>query len=335
MNLLKNRDVGLGFVILLLLLAITSAFPKFIAIENLNGVFDDSAILLLLAFGQMLVLLTRNIDLSIAANVALTGMIVALFNHAYPQAGIYPVLAIALVVGALLGAINGLLVWRLQIPSIVVTLGTMSIYRGMVFVLSQGVWINSNQMSAEFLNFIRAQTLALSTLSWVAIGAAVCSFVLLRFTNTGRNIYATGDNPSAATYAGIDVGRSQCIAFIISGALAGLCGYFWVSRFAVAYTDVALGFELQVIAACVIGGVSIAGGMGTVAGVVLGCLFLGIIKNALPLIGLSPFWQMAVSGFVITTAVLINARAQRPTPRTILKTLSGANAKNHSTVGSV
>ena len=126
-------------------------------------------------------------------------------------------------------------------------------------------------------------------------------------------------NPRAAVYAGVDVGRSQCLAFTLSGAIAGLCGYLWVARYAVAYTDVANGFELQVIAACVIGGISIGGGVGTVTGIVLGCLFLGILKNALPLLGVSPFWQTAVSGLVITVAVIINARDPSAGRRRILE----------------
>ena len=315
----SHRDVDLAALLLLLLVAIASAFPQFIALGNLLDVFDDTAILILLALGQMAVLLTRGVDLSVASNLALCGMAVALLNHHFPQLGVVPVLALALILGTLLGALNGVLIWRLQVPPIVATLGTLSIYRGLVFVLSGGRWINSNQMSPEFLDFVRAHMFGITALSWAAIFGIAGVFVFLRLTTTGRNLFAAGDHPEAAIYAGIDIGRTQCIAFTLSGALAGLCGYFWVSRFAVAYTDVALGFELQVIAACVIGGISIAGGIGTVTGVVLGCLFLGIIKNALPLIGLSPFWQMAVSGLVITAAVVINARARRPQGRTILQ----------------
>jgi rhamnose transport system permease protein len=133
---------------------------------------------------------------------------------------------------------------------------------------------------------------------------------VLRFTTFGRNFFAAGAAPSAAAYAGIDAPRMQFFAYTLGGAIAGLCGVLWVSRFAVAYTDVALGFELQVIAACLLGGVSIAGGLGSVRGVVQGCLFLGVLMNALPLIGVSPFWQMAVNGAVITAAAVLNARAE-------------------------
>ena len=122
-----------------------------------------------------------------------------------------------------------------------------------------------------------------------------------------------------AVYAGIDVGRARFLAFVLSGALAGLSGYLWVSRYAVAYVDIAAGFELDSVAACVIGGISIAGGIGTVIGTVLGALFLGVIKNALPVIGISPFAQMAISGIVIVLAVVFNARAERKKGRIILR----------------
>jgi rhamnose transport system permease protein len=314
-----NREFGLAAITLVTLVAIALAFPPFATAANLREAFDDTSILILLALGQMLVLLTRAVDLSVAANVAFSGMCVALFNQAMPNASIIWVLALAIATGTALGAFNGLLVWLLKIPSIVVTLGTMAIYRGLVFVLSHGAWVTSNEMSTVFQSAIRTRVLGFTVLSWLAIVGFLTMLLLLRFTSFGRRFYLAGDNPSAAAYVGVNVGRVQFAAFTLCGAVAGLCGYLWVSRFAVAYTDVALGFELQVIAACVIGGVSIAGGVGTVVGVLLGCLFLGAIKNALPLIGISPFWQMAVSGLIITLAVAINARRERASVRQILE----------------
>jgi rhamnose transport system permease protein len=145
------------------------------------------------------------------------------------------------------------------------------------------------------------------------------AFILcMRYTRAARNLYAAGGNPEAAAYSGIDAGRTQFFAYVICGAIAGLCGYLWVARFAVAYTDIALGFELQVIAACLIGGVAIAGGAGTAVGVLLGCLFLGVIRSSLPLVGISAFWQMFINGVVILVAVLLSAR-QRLRARTILE----------------
>ena len=318
-NSAARRDLALGFIVVLLLASVTMAFPQFARPANLAEVLDDSAILILLALGQMLVILTRGIDLSIAANLALSGMLVALFNRNYPGVGVVPVLVLAIGSGAVLGLLNGLLVWRLKLPPIVVTLGTMSVYRGLIYLLSGGTWVNDNQMSPAFLGFVRAELLGLTVLSWLAIVATAAAAFGMRSTILGRNLYAAGGNPAAATYTGIDPGRMQCVAYTICGAIAGLCGYLWVARFAVAYTDIALGFELQVIAACLIGGVAIAGGVGTVAGVVLGCLFIGIIRNSLPLIGISPFWQMGINGLVIVIAAVLSAR-RREDKRAILET---------------
>lgn len=303
-----KRDLVLGLLVLLLIAAVTSVFPQFSQPHNLAQVLDDSSILILLALGQMLVILTRGIDLSVAANLALSGMIVALFNRSHPQAGVIPVVLIALVSGMTLGAFNGLLVWKLRLPSIVVTLGTMSVYRGVIYLLSHGTWVHDNEMSAAFLSLVRKEILGLTTVSWLAIGGSVFAILAMRYSNTGRDMYAAGGNPTAAAYTGVDPGRMQFIAYTICGAIGGLSGYLWVARFAVAYTDIALGFELQVIAACLIGGIGIAGGIGSVVGVVLGCLFIGVIKNALPLIGVSPFWQMGINGLVIVMAALLSAR---------------------------
>jgi rhamnose transport system permease protein len=314
-----RREAGLALLTLLLFAAVAMRFPGFATPGNVQSLVDDSAILLLLAIGQMLVILTRAIDLSVAANVALTGMAMALLNQAHPELSMAAIVPLALLMGAALGACNGALVWLLEVPSIVVTLGTMAIFRGAVYLLSHGTWVTSNHMSPQFLHLVRARFLDFTALSWLAAAGVLLAWIGLRYTAAGRRFYVAGNNPQAAVYAGVSVGRTQFLAFALSGAIAGVCGYLWVARFAVAYTDVASGFELQVIAACVIGGISIGGGVGTLAGVVLGCLFLGVLKNALPLLGISPFWQMAVSGLVITMAVIVNARDPSAGRRRILE----------------
>ena len=258
----------------------------------------------------MTVILTKCIDLSVAANLALCGMVAALMDGmGVPMAAILPAV---IMMGAALGAVNGALVWRLGIPSIVVTLGTMTIYRGTIFLLTEGAWINAHQMSADFKALPRHVILGMPVMAWIAVAAIGAMAVLMTRTALGRAFYAVGGNPHAAVYTGISVGRTQFAAFVLSGALAGLTGYLWVARYAVAYVDIAGGFELDVVAACVIGGIAIAGGAGTVAGAVMGALFLGIIKNALPVVGISPFWQMAISGAAILAAIAFNARRRDP-----------------------
>jgi len=318
-RLFASREVLLLMAIGVLLALISSRFPAFVAPSNLADVFNDTSPLILLAIGQMIVILTKCIDLSVAANLALTGMIVAMINVAAPGLPIAVIIAVSIGFGAALGAVNGVLVWKLDIPPIVVTLGTMTIFRGIIFLLTEGKWINSHEMSDAFKAVPRAEFLGLPVLSWIAIAAVVLFTVVMTRTTLGRAFYAAGGNPHAATYAGIDVGRTQFWAFTISGALAGLTGYLWVSRFAVAYVDIAGGFELTVVAACVIGGVSIMGGIGSVPGALLGALFLGIIANALPVVNISPFWQMAISGGAIIIAVVLNAQAGKAKGRIILK----------------
>jgi rhamnose transport system permease protein len=317
--LLRSREALLALALIGLVALVSLRFPAFAAPANLAAIYNDSAILVMLALGQLAVILTRCIDLSVAANLALSGMVAAMANAAAPGIPTPLLVALAIACGTLLGALNGLLVWRLDIPPIVVTLGTLTIYRGLVYVVSGGAWINAHQMSDAFKALPRASLFGLPALGWVSLAVIAAMAVLLGRTGLGRAFYAVGGNPRAAAYAGIDVGRTRFMAFTLSGAIAGLCGYLWVSRYAIAYVDIARGFELDVVAACVIGGVSIMGGVGTVAGAVLGALFLGAIKNALPVAGVSPFWQLAISGAAIIVAVIVNARAERRRGKPILR----------------
>jgi rhamnose transport system permease protein len=317
--LVKYRELLLVLAILVVTAAIAVRSPGFVAPGNLLSIFNDTAILIVLALGQMVVILTRSIDLSIAANLTLTGMIVGMLNAFHPEIPVGALIVIGMLAGLGLGAFNGILVWKLDIPPIVVTLGTLTIYRGMAFVVSGGKWVNADQMSPDFIGLTRHLLFGLPVLSWIAIAAIIVFYALLTRTPVGRALYAVGVNPVASVYAGIDVGRARFIAFCISGVMGGLAGYLWVSRYVIASVEIANGYELNVIAACVIGGISIAGGIGSVGGAVLGALFLGLINNALPVINISPFWQMAISGAAIILAVIFNARGERPQGRLILK----------------
>jgi rhamnose transport system permease protein len=194
----------------------------------------------------------------------------------------------------------------------------MSVYRGLVFVLSGGAWVSSHHMPANFIAFPLERLFGITHLVWIAAAAIIAIWLLARYTRFGRDLYAIGNQPQAARYVGISTARRLFWTYGLSGMMAGLCGYLWVARYAVAYSEIAYGFEFTVIAACVIGGISIAGGAGTVSGAVLGALFLSVINNALPIIKVSPFWQSALTGIVILTAVLINARGNKKAGRQIL-----------------
>jgi rhamnose transport system permease protein len=188
----------------------------------------------------------------------------------------------------------------------------------MIIIIAKGDQVNASEMGVEFQAFPKDMFFGLTSPVWIAIGVSILFWVFLNLTRAGRGLYAVGGNPVAARYCGIDQRRQELLAYAISGAVAGLCGYLWVARYGVAYSEIANGYELTVIAACVIGGVSIGGGVGSVAGTLLGALFLGIVMTALPVLQISPFWQMAISGAVILAAVVINARAERRPEKLIL-----------------
>jgi rhamnose transport system permease protein len=267
----------------------------------------------------MLVLLTRGVDLSVASNLALTGMLCALAGRAWPELSIASLILLAMLIGALLGAANGWLITRFELPPIVVTLGTLSAYRGAIFVSSHGAWISDHHIHPAIKALPRDAWFGLPALVWIAAAVVVTVGMFLRWRRAGRDLYALGGDPAAAAIVGIPVQQRRMLVYTVSGMLAGLAGLLWVGRYAIAFTELASGYELTVIAACVIGGVSIGGGVGSVAGAVLGVLFIGIVNGALPVIRVSPFWQQAIAGVVILISVGLNARAERHGGRQILE----------------
>jgi rhamnose transport system permease protein len=317
--LLRHRDAALALIIAALIAAIGLRAPVFVTPESLTGVLTDTSFLFMLTLAQMAVILTRGIDLSVAANLALTGMIAALASRASPGLPVAGIIGLSVALGAALGAVNGAFVAFVGIPPIVVTLGTLSVYRGAIFLIAGGAWLTSKDMNAAFLAFPKSSLFGAPILIVIAALVSLFFWALLNHSRTGRGLYAVGGNPVAARYCGIDLRAQQFLVYTLAGAVSGLCGYLWVSRYGIAYTDIAQGYELTIIAACVIGGVSIAGGVGSVPGALLGALFLGIVVNALPVINVSPFWQMLISGAVILGAVVINARSERRTGKLILR----------------
>ncbi|KGF80908.1 branched-chain amino acid ABC transporter permease [Massilia sp. JS1662] len=318
MKAFRQREPLLAAIIVLLVGLVGLRAPVFLTASSLANLVTDSTLLVMLALTQMLVIVTRGIDLSVASNLALSGMVAAMLASHNPDLPLALVALAAVLVGLALGLVNGWLIGKLQLPPIVITLGTMSIYRGLVFVLSGGRWVSAHQMPQDFIAFPLTRLFGLPHLVWIAAATIAVFAFLARHTRFGRDLYAIGNAPHCAGYIGIDSGRRLLWTYGLSGLIAGLCGYLWVARYAVAYTEVAYGFEFTVIAACVIGGVSIGGGIGTVLGTTLGALFLSVIGNALPVLQVSPFWQSALTGLVILVAVLINARGNTSRSRQIL-----------------
>lgn len=311
----KFRELGLLLFIVLLSVLVQLRNPNFLTIENVNDMIKNTAILSILAIGMMLVIVTRGIDLSIGATLALSGMISALTVSG--NQNLHPLLAMLLgtLVGVVCGGILGLLVSKAGILPIIATLGMMNVYRGLTFVVSGGKWVSAYQMPDSFKAIATSSVLGINTLFFIAIVIYIVFYYFINHTRTGRQIYAVGSNPESAKVSGINVDKILWMVYTIMGALAGLAGVLWVSKFASAQGDTAMGYELNVIAACVLGGVNIAGGSGKISGIILGSLLLGILNNALPLVNVSPFWQQAIQGFIILAAVIINALVKRKVER--------------------
>jgi rhamnose transport system permease protein len=318
MSWLKSREFALAAIVLGLIVVVGLRAPVFLSGSSLYGMMVDTSFLFMLVLAQMAIILTRGIDLSVASSLALSGMVSALFAAAYPAVPMPLVLLLAIATGAVLGLVNGLLIANLNIPPIVVTLGTLAAYRGLIFVIAGGAWLTSDDMSPAFVEFPKLNIFGCSILLWFAVFVSTTFYIFLNFSGAGRSLYAIGGNPVAARFCGIHIPRHLLLVYAMAGAVSGLCGALWVSRYGIAYVDIANGFELTIIAACVIGGVSIAGGIGSVPGALLGALFLGVVVNALPVINVSPFWQMAISGAVILAAVIVNARSERRAGKLIL-----------------
>jgi rhamnose transport system permease protein len=302
--LIRFREAGISTFILILVIAVTLRAPAFLTVDNFRDILLNISILAIVSLAQTMVILTHGIDLSVSSMIGLVGMMVAFVVSENPQMPVIFSVILGMILGSVLGMFNGMIITFGNVPPIIATLGTLSIFRGLIFYYSQGTWINSFEIPANFKQLSKGTPLGLPNMVIIAIVVAVIVYYFLNHTRTGREIFAVGSNEEAAKFAGIRKQRIIFLVYVLSGILSGLAAVLWISRFESAQTNTALGFELQTVAASVVGGVSISGGVGTVPGVLLGALLLGIIQNALTLIRISPFWQLAAQGFLILIAVI-------------------------------
>jgi rhamnose transport system permease protein len=307
----RVREVGIGIFILLLMTAVTLRSPNFLTVDNFRDILLNISILVIVALTQTMVIITKSIDLSVGSMIGLTAMMVSFIIKQFPEFSPISAVLLGMALGSVLGMFNGLIITFGKVPPIIATLGTLSIYRGLVFLYSQGTWVNSFEMPKNFKLLSKGTPLGIPNIIIFAIAAVIVVYYFLNYTRSGRDIYAIGSNAEAAQFVGIRKDRIIFIVYVLSGIACGLGGVLWASRFESAQTNTALGFELQTVAASIIGGVSIGGGVGTVPGVLLGAILLGIIQNSLPLIRISPFWQLALQGLLILIAVVTDNLIQR------------------------
>ena len=304
LTLVRFREAGISVFILLLVVVVTLRAPSFLTPDNFQDILLNISILAIVALAQTMVIITHGIDLSVSSMIGLVAMMVAFLVKQNPEMSMIFVVLLGMGLGGVLGMFNSLIITLGNVPPIIATLGTLSIYRGLVFFYSNGTWVNSFELPKSFKVFSKGTALGLPNMVIIAAVVAVGVYYFLNHTRTGRDIFAVGSNEDAAQFAGIRKQRILFIVYMLSGVLSGLAAVLWASRFESAQTNTALGFELQTVAAAVVGGVSISGGVGTVPGVLLGALLLGVIQNSLTLVRISPFWQLAAQGLLILVAVM-------------------------------
>ena len=312
----RNRELSLAGVMLVLGAFVALQAPQFLSTSNLTQVTVLAAIIGIAAVGQTFVIITRNIDLSVESVIGLVAFVVAdlLARHVLDTPG---AIAAGIALGLVLGMVNGVLVAFLGVPSIVATLGTLSIYRGIDFFLAGGKQVTVGDLPPGYTEIARDTFVGIPLFVWLAVVIIVISTVLLRQTRFGRQVYAVGSNPEAAAILGIRTRLVTFGVFSVCGLLAGVTGVLWGMEFGTINATAATGVVLQVIAACVVGGVNIFGGSGTPVGAGLGALFLAFISNALILLRLSQFWLQAIYGAVILIAVWVDSIVQRRIRRNV------------------
>lgn len=307
------REFGLVLIILVVVAFFATQIPEFFSGRTLTRVSTSVAIVAVLAVGQTLVVLTRNIDLSVGSTVGVVAYVVGTLLEANNTLPAPAAVAIAIGIGALLGLVNGLVVAYGRVPAIIATLGTLAIYRIVLVELSGARTITAQRLPAWLVDLQGASLLEvagfqLRLLVAVALIVVVVFQIGLRYLPYGRRLYAIGSNPDAATVAGLPVRRDVFTAFVLSGALAGLAGFMFLARFGNITVVAGQGLELQVVAAVVVGGVNIFGGAGSVIGALLGASLIDLLQQGvIRWLEVSAFVRDAVLGLLILLAVASDA----------------------------
>lgn len=312
----RQRELSLVAIMFVLGGLVSIAAPQFLTPSNLSQVAVLASIIAVAAVGEAIVIITRNVDLSVEAMMGLVAYCVAIVLETHTLSA-PAAIAFGISLGLVLGMINGAIVTLLRVPAIVATLGTLSIFRGVDYLIAGSHQVPLAGLPPGFTDPARDSILGIPVFVLIVLVVVAIGSVMMRSTRFGRQVYAVGSNPEAAAILGIPSRLVVFAAFSLCGMLAGVAGVMWVIEFGTINGTSATGVVLAVVAAVVVGGVNIFGGSGTLAGATLGALFLGFIANALILVGLSQFWLQAIYGLVILVAVGADAfilkRLQRAT----------------------
>ena len=314
-----SREILLVGILILLFAVVTVISPSFLTPKSIMDMLKNNAVTMVMALGMLCVMLVGGIDISIMSTLALSGMSVGMLLKY--EVITSPVLAflISIAIGTACGLLVGLVISRANVPPIIATMGFMYVFRAMGYLVSNGgEWAGAAALGS-FKDFATTKFLGINCVIWVIILCYVFFYFFMKWTRTGRKIYAVGSNASAAEVSGINVKNIKMMVYVIMGFLAGLGGALQVSVYASAMPDMQQGGEMDVIAACVIGGVSMSGGRGSVVGALLSSLILATIAKALPLVGFDALWQNTIKGVLILVVVVVNVVLQRIADKNALK----------------
>ena len=311
---LKLRVSGVLAFLVILGVVFSLLSPQFLTGQNFGAIVSNAAILSIVAAAQGVVLITRNLDVSVGSIMGFAAYVTA--DFAAQHQGIGPVLILMpLAIGGALGMINGLLVAYGRVSPLIATLGTMSLYRGLTYIYAGGQEVTSNMLPRWMIASVDMRIGGVPALVILAVVIVALLGAFLRFYPLGRRIYAIGSNPVASAYFGLRTERIVLLAYVISGVLCGLAGFLYAARVGTVTVILASGWELTSLAAAVIGGVSVTGGSGTVAGAALGAVVLATIDNGLVLLRVPEFWRMFIQGTAIvgaaTADVVIGAQIRK------------------------
>ena len=303
----RSRETGILAALVIVIAVTTLVNPTFLfSSDGFRDLLLTPSILILIAVGQAMVIITRSVDLSVGSVVGLTAYLAGRLFIDVPGIPIIVVFLVAMAAGGMLGLVNGLLVAYGKVPALVITLGTLYAYRGINVLWTGSNRINSSDMPKAFLALGTQTLLFIPSLTIIALVVVLAAGWYLRNRRGGRELYAIGSDPVAAELYGLNVTRRILVAFVLSGALAGLAGILFAARYGTTNSQTGTGLELQAVGAAVIGGVAIFGGSGTVYGAAIGAVLLLTINRALPILGIQDFWQQAVVGALIIGAIVLD-----------------------------
>lgn len=302
-GLLAARETPVAGALLVVLVVTTAVNPRFLSGQGRFDLMVAIAVTALMAVGQTFVLVMKHVDLSVGSVLGLSAYVAGSVYRGQASGSLAVVLLAGLAVGVSAGILNGVLVSALRLPALVVTLGTLYVFQGVQALLIGGTRINADQLPRQVVRFGVTGALGVPWLMWVCLAATVVAALALRTRRAGRDLYAIGSNGPSALLAGIPVARRTVMAYAVSGATAGVAGVLFLARFGGVDSNAGIGYELPVVAACVVGGVNIAGGSGTVVGALLGAMLLKTMGVSLSALRVPEFWQQAINGLLLIVAI--------------------------------